>query len=556
LECASQDQANFHGALVAVTAFPLVMAMALLIGFMAARKLASPGESLILLRSKFLSVGVLIAYMVLPLCTKYTFRTFVCETFDDGSERLMADYSIDCSSPTHHLFIGYAAVMVMVYPVGVPLFFFVLLYHRKARIDKKQSPASDQQVAPTPRTDSERNTRPISQVIRVQENDLAVLDQKQTSVGVVRTSSGTVVAEVSRAVSRHIDSKAVELDEWFFTLAHGSTGLVPHSAFWDGLLDVGFSWEQFPSEDLARQGIITTFDPTGKGGVELDDLIQTLDFEQKVDPNLKAVRFLFEDFKPRWWFWEVVVTVRRLLLTGVLVAFDRGSVTQIVTGILVALMFLLLQALTTPYASLGLNAIGLAADLDLFLVLFIGMLGSVDPSKFKGENGKALGALLIALVIAVLIVGLVCEGQQVANDIQDARDYRARRAHTKRHAASTEVVLDAESGVLVGCSPMEPPKSVIEHQAQHVGPGLEHHPGAEHSARKIAASPVGAVSPAKKPLRRPPNRNPLKPQSPQTSQANPSLTPARSILEIREAVHVCIEREHGDAADAEKSPAD
>ena len=33
---------------------------------------------------------------------------------------------IDCDSPKHHMFKIYAAAMILVYPIGIPLMYFVL----------------------------------------------------------------------------------------------------------------------------------------------------------------------------------------------------------------------------------------------------------------------------------------------------------------------------------------------------------------------------------------------------------------------------------------------
>ena len=49
-------------------------------------------------------------------------RSFACRIFDeDYGSFLKADYSIDCDGDEHALFQGYALVMILVYPVGIPL---------------------------------------------------------------------------------------------------------------------------------------------------------------------------------------------------------------------------------------------------------------------------------------------------------------------------------------------------------------------------------------------------------------------------------------------------
>ena len=54
-------------------------------------------------------------------------QTFVCESFDDGSSFLSADYSLDCSSDRHRFYLVYAAVAALIYPIGTPLFCCMVL---------------------------------------------------------------------------------------------------------------------------------------------------------------------------------------------------------------------------------------------------------------------------------------------------------------------------------------------------------------------------------------------------------------------------------------------
>ena len=46
----------------------------------------------------------LVAYLVLPGVSMIIFRTFSCESFDNGKTLLRADYTVDCESPRHKWF--------------------------------------------------------------------------------------------------------------------------------------------------------------------------------------------------------------------------------------------------------------------------------------------------------------------------------------------------------------------------------------------------------------------------------------------------------------------
>ena len=54
-------------------------------------------------------------------CAFTAFSTFICSSLDDGSRYLRRDPSIDCDTDDHKAMEGYAAFMILVWPLGVPL---------------------------------------------------------------------------------------------------------------------------------------------------------------------------------------------------------------------------------------------------------------------------------------------------------------------------------------------------------------------------------------------------------------------------------------------------
>lgn len=64
---------------------------------------------------------IVIGFLFFSPTSIVVLQTFVCETFEDGTQALVADSSIECYTPTHIWSILYAAVMVFVYPIGTCL---------------------------------------------------------------------------------------------------------------------------------------------------------------------------------------------------------------------------------------------------------------------------------------------------------------------------------------------------------------------------------------------------------------------------------------------------
>lgn len=60
--------------------------------------------------------------------------------------------------------------------------------------------------------------------------------------------------------------------------------------------------------------------------------------------KIVPLKFLFSAYEPQFWYWEVIETYRRLILTGVLVLVSQGDPLQLVIGMVLAVFFIKLYA--------------------------------------------------------------------------------------------------------------------------------------------------------------------------------------------------------------------
>ena len=78
-----------------------------------------------------------------PTASQAIFSYFVCDTLneagEDGMRFLRVDFQIDCNSAGYWLFMPYVIMMLLVYPIGVPILYMVLLYrHRHLLAELRQ----------------------------------------------------------------------------------------------------------------------------------------------------------------------------------------------------------------------------------------------------------------------------------------------------------------------------------------------------------------------------------------------------------------------------------
>lgn len=122
---------NFHYRLVMSTIGPFVFAALLAVTFAVARRKNQGGRNLQKVLHKHLSMGLLVTFLVYSSVSATVFQTFACDGLDNGKTYLRVDYRIECDSLKHRVLQGYAAFMILVYAIGIPLIYAVALYKTK-----------------------------------------------------------------------------------------------------------------------------------------------------------------------------------------------------------------------------------------------------------------------------------------------------------------------------------------------------------------------------------------------------------------------------------------
>ncbi|GMI20590.1 hypothetical protein TeGR_g10141 [Tetraparma gracilis] len=124
---------NFHSSLVGYTA-GFLLVFAVMLAAWACNRKSKPEFA-----NKIFGYFLALTFLVLPSISIKIFSTFACRTFDgEYGSFLKVDYSIDCMSDEHKLAEKYALVMVLFYPVGIPVMYLVLLYRKRALLDPGQ----------------------------------------------------------------------------------------------------------------------------------------------------------------------------------------------------------------------------------------------------------------------------------------------------------------------------------------------------------------------------------------------------------------------------------
>jgi len=82
----------------------------------------------------YMQIFFALSFVMFSSVSTKVFQIFPCETFDDGTQFLKADYSVSCTTETYQRFYSYAIFMLLIYPFGIPLLYSVSLYRNRHEI--------------------------------------------------------------------------------------------------------------------------------------------------------------------------------------------------------------------------------------------------------------------------------------------------------------------------------------------------------------------------------------------------------------------------------------
>ncbi|GMI11479.1 hypothetical protein TrLO_g5191 [Triparma laevis f. longispina] len=129
-------QSDFHHQMIGYTLVPLIIGGLMILAYnFLKRKPSTVGLS-----NEIFALFLFMTFLILPTVSIQIFSTFACRDFEDGTSYLKVDYSIDCNAPSRNFYLYYAVVMGFVYPIGIPLLYYIQLRNaqRKTYLDPGQ----------------------------------------------------------------------------------------------------------------------------------------------------------------------------------------------------------------------------------------------------------------------------------------------------------------------------------------------------------------------------------------------------------------------------------
>ena len=124
------------------------------------------------------------------------------------------------------------------------------------------------------------------------------------------------------------------------------------------------------------------------------------------DSSLDGWRFLFDAYKPESWYWELVVTARRLCAMA-LVMLSQGGALQLMLGMLLTSAALAAQAHYSPFVENSSNSLAFLTEVQITLAVVVGLVSLLHVDVYEGNEGTMMGVLLVVLTMMVFVLGVL-----------------------------------------------------------------------------------------------------------------------------------------------------
>lgn len=121
--------------------------------------------------------------------------------------------------------------------------------------------------------------------------------------------------------------------------------------------------------------------------------------------EIENISFLYENYKPKRWYFEIFDCFRRLSLGAIPLLILRGSVLQIVIVLLISLASIAAYMSTDPYIANSDNQLAVIAQWSITLTLIAAIVIRVNASS-QNSNSVLLGVILIVINVGVIALAI------------------------------------------------------------------------------------------------------------------------------------------------------
>ena len=292
------------------------------------------------------------------------------------TERLRSDYSIDCLTQTHRSY-TLAAYVSLLYVLGFPLCLFILLF-KTFRYGPKRRQLHDSSDEANP-------------LININENGNSNMD---TENHLQRVQNVLLISQEERE-----ETGGVTFEEDTPSLDHLSP------------TDESFDEDDNINMDSETLLLHEEREETESVGYEEDissrDHLSPADDERVKDTKYPLyVHFLCENYKPEYWYWEIVELSRKLLQTSLVVLYGSADPLTMGANIALSMVFITSHAYWKPMKDPFEHWLQMCSLVAIFLNLLSAEVLLVPYTDPSGYRQTAMAVFIIGLNVSVVLLAL------------------------------------------------------------------------------------------------------------------------------------------------------
>jgi len=138
----------------------------------------------------------------------------------------------------------------------------------------------------------------------------------------------------------------------------------------------------------------------------LKESIRIRNINATVDSKVARLKFLYEAYEPKYFYFEVVESVRRLLLTCVVGFLRPGTAAQILMSIILCLASMRIYSGSSPFVSERIDKLAEIAQWQLFFTMLgaLCLRTNLDGEDELGKYTFQMALFLIQMIIPVLML--------------------------------------------------------------------------------------------------------------------------------------------------------
>jgi hypothetical protein len=155
-----------------------------------------------------------------------------------------------------------------------------------------------------------------------------------------------------------------------------------------------------------------------------DEVLATESGDRDTNKDLMSTGFLWRRYKPQHFYYEVVESGRRLLLTGGIVFIAPGTAAQAASACMLAFISMVIAMYIQPHKDSADGLLYYAGCINIVLSTFLSVCMKVDISVETQDSQKAFDILLVTLNGFTLFATLVQMGYSSYIAVKHAREIR------------------------------------------------------------------------------------------------------------------------------------